>query len=169
MKRNLGTDAEVRQTQVKTVYLFPSHVYSHREAFCMLRKYRYKPHHTSIIFRKCNPNICIKHGLKMLIPLMCEYTRLHAVYKGNGPILSSKTHMKFQRKCLVTSLVPSRVKNIPVTQTNVMTLLKGKSVYTAEGKANEKQMHMERILSEMVCVVSLWARVSLARGERECI
>lgn len=58
------------------------------------------------------------------------------------------------------------MKNNPVTQTNVMTLLKGKSVCTAEGKSNEKQMHIERILSEMVCVVSLWARVSLARGER---
>lgn len=58
------------------------------------------------------------------------------------------------------------MKNNPVTQTNGMTLLKGKSVYTAEGKSNEKQMHMERILSAMVCVVSLWACVSLARGDR---
>lgn len=57
------------------------------------------------------------------------------------------------------------MKNNPVTQTNVMTLLKGKSVYTAGGKSNEKQMHMERILSAVMCVVSLWARVSLARGD----
>lgn len=78
---------------------------------------------------------------------MCEYTRLCAVGKGNGPILSSKPHMKFQRKCLVTSLAHSWAKNNPVTQTNVMTLLKGKSVCTTEGKSNEKQLQMERILS----------------------
>lgn len=61
------------------------------------------------------------------------------------------------------------MKNNPVTQTNVKTLLKANTVCTAEAKSNEKQMHMERALSEMVCVVSLWARVSLARGEREYI
>lgn len=76
-----------------------------------------------------------------------------------------KTPHEIQRNCLATSLVHSWVKNNPVTQTNVMTLLKGKSVCIAEGKSNEKQMHMERILSEMVCGFTLGTCFSSTWGE----
>lgn len=62
-------------------------------------------------------------------------------------------------------LVHSWVKNNTVIQTNVMTLLKAKSTYIAEGKTNEKQMYTGEYFELNGMCGFIWARVSLARGE----
>lgn len=70
---------------------------------------------------------------------------------------------------MATIVVHSRVKNNTVIQTNVMTLLKAKSMYIAEGKANEKQMYTGEYFELNAMCGFFWAHVSLARGEREYI
>lgn len=47
-----------------------------------------------------------------------------------------------------------------------MTLLKAKSMYIAEGKTNEKQMYTGEYFDLNGMCGFIWARVSLARGER---
>lgn len=47
-----------------------------------------------------------------------------------------------------------------------MTLLKAKTMYIAEGKTNEKQMYTEEYFELNDMCGFIWARVSLARGER---
>lgn len=50
-----------------------------------------------------------------------------------------------------------------------MTLLKVKSMYIAEGKPNEKQMYTGEYFELNGMCGFIWARVSLARGERAYI
>lgn len=59
------------------------------------------------------------------------------------------------------------MKNNTVIQTNVMTLLKAKSMYIAEGKSNEKQMYTGEYFELNGMCGFICARVSLAHGERE--
>lgn len=47
-----------------------------------------------------------------------------------------------------------------------MTLLKEKSMYIAEGKTNKKQMYTEEYFDLDGMCGFIWARVSLARGDR---
>lgn len=66
---------------------------------------------------------------------------------------------------MATTLIQSGVKNNTVIQTNVMTLLKAKSMYIPEGKTNEKQMYTGEYFELNGMCGFIWARVSLARGE----
>jgi len=50
-----------------------------------------------------------------------------------------------------------------------MTLLKANPMYIAKGKTNEKQMYREEYFELNGMRGFIWARVSLARGEREYI
>lgn len=50
-----------------------------------------------------------------------------------------------------------------------MTLLKAKPMYIAEGKTNEEQMYTGEYFELNGMCGFIWARVSLARGEREYI